>query len=196
MRVAVERGLEGLGQQPVDQLRPGDVVVVFRLDRLARSTRDLLEIAEQLNEAEAGLRSLQEPWADTTSPAGRMVLTVFAGIAEFGDALMHAGFRDPVLDRDLFERGHGDLPALMRELRAIGATNALHARRHTLTGRARFAAAAAAYEPLRGPDGLLPASWEVITAIAWAPEPGAPIREGGQEVASFPASRIPIRRRS
>src|SRR4051812_46003475 len=59
------------------------VVVVSRLDRLARSTRDLLEIAEQLNEAQAGLKSLHEPWADTTSPAGRMVLTVFAGIAEF-----------------------------------------------------------------------------------------------------------------
>ena len=67
----------------LDQLRAGDVVVVSRLDRLARSTRDLLEIAEQLNEAEAGLRSLHEPWADTTSPAGRMVLTVFGGIAEF-----------------------------------------------------------------------------------------------------------------
>jgi DNA invertase Pin-like site-specific DNA recombinase len=67
----------------LDQLRAGDVVVVSRLDRLARSTRDLLEIAEQLKEAEAGLRSLHEPWADTTSPGGRMVLTVFAGIAEF-----------------------------------------------------------------------------------------------------------------
>ncbi|MDH7451938.1 malonyl-ACP O-methyltransferase BioC [Luteimonas composti] len=119
----------------------------------------------------------------------------FATIAQFGDALMHAGFRDPVLDRDVFERGHADLAGLMRELRAIGATNALHARRHTLTGRRRFAAAAAAYEPLRGPDGLLPASWEVITAMAWAPAPGAPIREGGHEVASFPASGIPVRRR-
>jgi DNA invertase Pin-like site-specific DNA recombinase len=67
----------------LDQLRAGDVVVVPRLDRLARSTRDLLEIAEQLKEAGAGLRSLHEPWADTTSPGGRMVLTVFAGIAEF-----------------------------------------------------------------------------------------------------------------
>src|SRR3954470_16316036 len=79
----------------LDQLRAGDVVVVSRLDRLARSTRDLLEIAEQLNEAEAGLRSLHEPWADTTSPAGRMVLTVFAGIAEFERELIrertHAG---------------------------------------------------------------------------------------------------------
>ena len=67
----------------------GDVVVVYRLDRLARSTRDLLDIAEQIKEAEAGLRSLSEPWADTTSPAGRMVLTVFAGIAEFERALIH-----------------------------------------------------------------------------------------------------------
>ena len=73
----------------LDQPRAGDVVVVSRLDRLARSTRDLLEIAEQLKEAEAGLRSLHEPWADTTSPAGRMVLTVFAGIAEFERELIH-----------------------------------------------------------------------------------------------------------
>ncbi|HRO27023.1 MAG TPA: methyltransferase domain-containing protein, partial [Luteimonas sp.] len=125
----------------------------------------------------------------------------FATIAQFGDALMHAGFRDPVLDRDLLVRGHPDLPALMRELRAIGATNALHARRHTLTGRARFSAAAAAYEPLRGAglgDGqqaLLPASWEVITAMAIAPEPGAPIRDAEGEIASFPANRIRVRRR-
>src|SRR5690554_6637111 len=67
----------------LDHLRPGDVVTVVSLDRLARSTRDLLDITERLHEAGAGLRSLSEPWADTTSPAGRMVLTVFAGIAEF-----------------------------------------------------------------------------------------------------------------
>jgi DNA invertase Pin-like site-specific DNA recombinase len=73
----------------LDHIRAGDVVVVSRLDRLARSTRDLLEIAEQLKAAEAGLRSLHEPWADTTSPAGRMVLTVFAGIAEFERELIH-----------------------------------------------------------------------------------------------------------
>ena len=72
-----------------DQLRAGDVVTITRLDRLARSTRDLLDIAERLDEAEAGLRSLAEPWADTTSPAGRMVLTVFAGIAEFERSLIH-----------------------------------------------------------------------------------------------------------
>ena len=67
----------------LDQLRAGDVVTITRLDRLARSTRDLLEIAEWLREAKVGLRSLHEPWADTTSPSGVMILTVFAGIATF-----------------------------------------------------------------------------------------------------------------
>jgi DNA invertase Pin-like site-specific DNA recombinase len=72
----------------LEQLRPQDTVVVYRLDRLARSTRDLLDIAETLATLGAGLRSLSEPWADTTSAAGRMVLTVFAGIAEFERALI------------------------------------------------------------------------------------------------------------
>ena len=73
----------------LDHLRAGDVVTVTRLDRLARSTRDLLDIAEQLQAKGAGLRSLAEPWADTTTPAGRMVLTFFAGVAEFERSLIH-----------------------------------------------------------------------------------------------------------
>ncbi len=119
----------------------------------------------------------------------------FASIAQFGDALVHAGFRNPVLDRDDYLTRYPDLAALMRELRATGATNALRSRRHSLTGKARFAAAAAAYDTARLEDGSLPASWEVITAMAWAPPPGAPIREGGMDVTSVPLSRIPIRRR-
>lgn len=119
----------------------------------------------------------------------------FASIAQFGDALVQAGFRDPVLDRDLFVHGHRDLPELMRELRTLGATNALHARRHTLTGRTRFAAAARGYEALRRADGTLPATWEAIYAQAWAPQAGAPIREGGMESVSVPVAQIPIRRR-
>lgn len=72
----------------LDHLRAGDVVTITRLDRLARSTGDLLDIAERIRTAEAGLRSLAEPWADTTTPAGRMVLTVFAGMAEFERSLI------------------------------------------------------------------------------------------------------------
>ncbi|WP_200911162.1 hypothetical protein, partial [Pseudoalteromonas sp. P1-9] len=52
-----------------------------------------------------------------------------------------------------------------------------------------------AYEPMRRADGKLPSSWEVIYAHAWAPDPGAPIREGGHDVASVPVSAIPIRRK-
>ena len=118
----------------------------------------------------------------------------FADIAGFGDALVRAGFHQPVLDREVETTHYPDLPALMRELRAIGATNALASRRHTLTGRARFAAAAAAYEAHRDAQGL-PATWETISAMAWAPEAGTPLREGDVDVASIPLSRIPIRRR-
>ena len=75
-------------RSPVGDLREGDVVVVSRLDRLARSTRDLLTLAEEIAERGAGLRSLAELWGDTTSAAGKMVLTVFAGIAEFERSLI------------------------------------------------------------------------------------------------------------
>jgi DNA invertase Pin-like site-specific DNA recombinase len=74
--------------QMLDHLRPGDVVTITRLDRLARSTADLLDIAKHIDAAGAGLRSLAEPWADTTTPAGRMILTVFAGIADFERSLI------------------------------------------------------------------------------------------------------------
>lgn len=72
----------------LEHVRAGDVVTVTRLDRLARSTRGLLDLVDQLNRAGAGFRSLAEPWADTTSPAGKMVMTVMAGIAEFERSLI------------------------------------------------------------------------------------------------------------
>ena len=59
------------------QLRKDDVVVITKLDRLARSTAELLRIAEVLNEKNAGVQSLDEPWVDTTTPAGKMIMTVF-----------------------------------------------------------------------------------------------------------------------
>ena len=70
------------------EMRAEDILVVTRLDRLARSTAELLRIAEAIAEKSGGLQSLEEPWADTTTPAGRMVLTVFAGVAEFERALI------------------------------------------------------------------------------------------------------------
>jgi DNA invertase Pin-like site-specific DNA recombinase len=67
----------------LDQIRPGDVIVVWKLDRLARSTRDLLNTMDTINEAGGKFQSLSEPWANTTNHAGKMIMTVFAGIAEF-----------------------------------------------------------------------------------------------------------------
>jgi DNA invertase Pin-like site-specific DNA recombinase len=85
------------------EVRKGDVLVVTRLDRLARSTAELLIIAERLRDKGAGLQSLDEPWADTISPSGRMVLTVFAGIAEFERALIKQRTQDGL--RDARKRG-------------------------------------------------------------------------------------------
>src|SRR5690606_10752588 len=139
------------------------------------------------------LHELRTAFAEADAAAH---VSPFPAIATFGDALMRAGFRDPVLDRDVDVHRHSDMGDLMRGLRALGATNALATRRRALTGRGRFAAAQAAYEPWRGEDGLLPATWETITAMAWAPAHGQPIREGGEDVARFPASGIPVRRRA
>jgi DNA invertase Pin-like site-specific DNA recombinase len=67
----------------VDHLRPNDAVIVWKLDRLARSTSHLLELVETFRASGASFCSLSESWADTTSSAGKMMMTVFAGIAEF-----------------------------------------------------------------------------------------------------------------
>ena len=64
-------------------LLPGDTVVVTKLDRLARSSRDLHNILHELDGLSCGFLSLRESWCDTTSPAGRLMLTIFGGIAEF-----------------------------------------------------------------------------------------------------------------
>jgi DNA invertase Pin-like site-specific DNA recombinase len=65
------------------QLAAGDVLLVTRLDRLARSTRDLLNILATIAEKKAGFRSLGDTWADTTTSHGRLMLTVLGGLAEF-----------------------------------------------------------------------------------------------------------------
>ena len=71
-------------------LSPGDVVLVTRLDRLARSTRDLLNALAAVAERGAAFRSLGDPWADTTTAHGRLMLTVLAGLAEFERELIRS----------------------------------------------------------------------------------------------------------
>ena len=74
----------------ISRLEAGDVLVVTRLDRLARSTRDLLNVLATVSEREAGFRSLKDTWADTTTPHGRLMLTVLGGLAEFERELIRA----------------------------------------------------------------------------------------------------------
>src|SRR3954469_3450285 len=70
-------------RRSIDVLGPGDVLMVTRLDRLARSTRDLLNTLAAITGKGAGFRSLGDSWADTTSAHGRLMLTVLGGLAEF-----------------------------------------------------------------------------------------------------------------
>lgn len=71
-------------------LEEGDVLMVTRLDRLARSTRDLLNTLAAITGKSAGFRSIADAWADTTTPHGRLMLTLLGGLAEFERDLIRA----------------------------------------------------------------------------------------------------------
>ena len=71
-------------------LDEGDTLMVVRLDRLARSTRDLLNILHEVGDKGASFKSLHDCWADTTTPHGRLMLTVLGGLGEFERSLIKA----------------------------------------------------------------------------------------------------------
>lgn len=121
-------------------------------------------------------------------------LSPFAAIQQIGDAIIAAGFKNPVLDRELYQLTYSDVRSLMKELKAIGATDARPQRLRGMAGKTRFQNMSAAYEKLRD-KSVLPSTWEVVTAMAWGPDPGVSRREQGADIASFPADAIPIRRR-
>jgi DNA invertase Pin-like site-specific DNA recombinase len=75
----------------IETLEPGDVLMVTRLDRLARSTRDLLNTLAAITDQKAGFRSMGDAWADTTTSHGRLMLTVLGGLAEFERDLIRTG---------------------------------------------------------------------------------------------------------
>ena len=77
-------------RRALDKLAAGDVLVVTRLDRLARSTRDLLNTVAGIAERKAHFRSLGDAWADSTTAHGRLLLGVLGSLAEFERELIHA----------------------------------------------------------------------------------------------------------
>jgi len=64
-------------------LRPGDTLVVCELTRLSRSTKDLFELVDKISAAGADIKSLKESWLDTTTPHGKLLFTIFAGVSQF-----------------------------------------------------------------------------------------------------------------
>jgi DNA invertase Pin-like site-specific DNA recombinase len=67
---------------------PGDVVTVTRIDRLARSTFDLFSIVKQIVDAKGQFRSLAEPWADTSTSTGRLMIAVLGGLADYAESVV------------------------------------------------------------------------------------------------------------
>jgi len=121
-------------------------------------------------------------------------ISPFAAIQQIGDAMIAAGFKNPVLDRELYQLTYSNVRSLMKELKAIGANDARPQRSRSMSGKTRLQNMTMAYEKLRAND-VLPSTWEVVTVMAWGPAPGVSRREQGADIASFPADRIPVRKK-
>lgn len=113
------------------------------------------------------LQELRASWAaaDTAPHVNR-----FVDMHDLGDALVQAGFIDPVMEAEHFHLTYRDAYALMHELQQLGAQNGLSDRRRSLTGPRRLRAMVAAYEAHRDMQGRLPATFEVVYGHAWVPE--------------------------
>jgi malonyl-CoA O-methyltransferase len=126
------------------------------------------------------LKELRAAWvrADDYSHVNR-----FLDLHDVGDALMQAGFAEPVLDVERVEASYPDVIALMRDLKAMGSQNATRARPRGLMGRVRIDKMRASYEACRQ-GARLPASFEVLYASSWgtAAAPGSPLVAGEARV--------------
>lgn len=118
-------------------------------------------------------------------------LSPFAAIQQVGDGLQGSGFHNNVLDRETYTMNYPDLRALMKELHAIGATDARSARRRGLMGKHRWQALQAAYLKQ---EANISSSWEVISAMAFK-RPHAPFAADDGEVAAISPDQIQRRRR-
>jgi len=111
------------------------------------------------------LKELRDSWS---AADGAVHVSAFIDMHDIGDALLRSGFADPVMDAERFTLTYPDAYTLMRELKLVGAHNATSGRNHSLTGKGRLRAMTAAYERYRD-NGTLPASYEIVYGLAWAP---------------------------
>jgi len=130
------------------------------------------------------LRELRTAFADVDDSETPHV-NAFLDMHDIGDALVRAGFADPVMDQERITLTYPDFPSLLRELRGVGVRNALAGRGRGLFGPRRLRAVGAAYAARFEEQGHLPASWEVVYGHAWVSEAPPPSR--------IPGHFIPIR---
>ena len=91
----------------------------------------------------------------------------FLDMHDVGDALVRAGFADPVMDVEHIRLTYPDVRSLMRDIKGVGAHNATEGRARGLTGRGALRALEAAYEGMRDSEGRLPLTYEVVYGHAW-----------------------------
>jgi malonyl-CoA O-methyltransferase len=144
-----------------------------------------------------GPETLQELRAAWAAVDDGVHVNRFVDVHDLGGALQRAGFIEPVLDVDRHVHHYADMRALMGGLKSIGAHNVNAGRSRAMTGKSRFAKVQAAYEQARVPGGL-PATWQVVYAVAWAPgteanDTGAAIR--GETRIGIDAMRASLGRR-
>ena len=132
------------------------------------------------------LRTLQRAWAQVDDAPH---VHVFADMHNVGDTLIHAGFREPVMDVEHVHINYRDLSRLFADLRAIAATNRLQNRRRGLTTPRLWQRMLAAADELRNEDGAFPVQAELVTGQAWTGAPSPGVQMSGGE-AHFPVSRL------
>ncbi|MFI4890234.1 MAG: malonyl-ACP O-methyltransferase BioC [Steroidobacterales bacterium] len=143
-----------------------DPAALFREFRRVLAPRGLLTFTSLGPDT---LRELHAAWGSVDAA---IRVHRFFDMHDLGDELVRAGFAAPVLDVERYTLQYRDLRALLADLRANGARNAMWDRPRGLTGRRRFAAVEAAYEAYRQ-QGRLPATFEVVFGQAWTPAAGA-----------------------
>jgi malonyl-CoA O-methyltransferase len=163
-------------------------------DQVLRECRRVLRPGGVLHFTTLGpdtLVELRKSWQ--AADPGHAHVNRFIDMHDLGDALVRAGFAEPVLDVERYTLTYDDARGLMRDLKAIGAHNATAGRARGLTGKSTLARMLAAYEGFRR-EGKLPATYEVVFAQAWCPT--GPIRTKGQPRVETVIPISQIRRRN
>jgi malonyl-CoA O-methyltransferase len=132
------------------------------------------------------LSELRQSWAAVDDQPH---VQLFLDMHDIGDALLAAGFADPVLDVERLTLTYGDVDQLLRELKNLGGSNAALDRRRSLTGKYRMQAMKSRYREMHL-DNRIPATFEVVYGMAWGPPTEQPRRSADGQVSSFPVEQL------